>query len=398
MSEKTSDHNKQIIYLLCLIGFFGIFSTTISKNPVLPLFAKSLGADTSLLGILSALSPLAGILFSFPVGFLADKLGKKKLLLVAAFIFTLAPLLYLLVTNPWWLLPVRFFHGLATAILGPIAAALIVSVYEHRRAEGLGLYSSSTLFGRMLAPLLGGFIIQYFAYWGHLANFRLVYLAAFLLSLPILIFTVLIPRQTAPAIRITGGFNIRSLILTLVDFGHSRPVFMTSLVQLITYFIYGVYETFLPLYLASKGIASAEIGLIFSLQVFSIALTQPFFGRLADRIDKRLQIVFGLLVLSLSAALFTVSGNFFVLVGIGLIFGLGMSFGTVATSARVAELSRQNELGSFLGALSSVMDIGQTAGPLVMGFVITALSLSTGFLVTAGLGLLVAVVYLISWS
>lgn len=103
------------ISLLSAIGFFGIFSTTISKNPVLPLFMKSMNTQPDVIGLVAAISPMAGILFSFPVGLLADRIGKKRLLVVSAFVFLLSPLLYLTVASPWALIPIRFFHGIATA-------------------------------------------------------------------------------------------------------------------------------------------------------------------------------------------------------------------------------------------------------------------------------------------
>ena len=71
--------NNLVTWYITLIGFLGIFSTTISKNPVLPLFVKGLGGTDSLLGIIAAASPFAGIVFSFPIGFLADRIGKRKL-------------------------------------------------------------------------------------------------------------------------------------------------------------------------------------------------------------------------------------------------------------------------------------------------------------------------------
>ncbi len=118
MSEENIQ-NKFIIYF-CIIGCFAIFSTTISKNPVLPLYAASLGANDAYLGLIAAVSPLAGILFSFPVGLISDRLGRRKLLIASGCIFLTAPLLYLLIADPVYLIPVRFFHGLATAILGPV--------------------------------------------------------------------------------------------------------------------------------------------------------------------------------------------------------------------------------------------------------------------------------------
>ena len=178
------------IVAISLIGFLGIFSTTMSKNPVLPLFVKALSGSDTVIGLIASISPIAGILFSFPVGMLADRLGKKRLLLVAGVVFLVAPLLYLVVSDPFWLIPIRFLHGIATAILGPVAAAFIVSAYPDSKGEKLGLYSSATLVGRTLAPLLGGAIITGFLFLGGTLTYRVVYAAAFLLSVPVFILTL----------------------------------------------------------------------------------------------------------------------------------------------------------------------------------------------------------------
>ena len=153
---------KRMMYYLFLLGFFAIFSTTISKNPVLPLFSQALGADGTVIGLIAAFSPLAGILFSFPVGVLSDHIGRKRLLVAAGAVFLVAPVLYLFITAPVWLIPVRFFHGTATAILGPVISAVIAERFPETKGEMLGQYASATLVGRTLAPLAGGAIISYF--------------------------------------------------------------------------------------------------------------------------------------------------------------------------------------------------------------------------------------------
>ena len=117
--------DRSYIIQLSIIGFLAIFSTTISKNPVLPLYAASLGANDTIIGLISAISPFAGILFSFPVGVMSDHLGRRRMLSISGVVFLVAPLLYLFVTDPLMLIPVRFFHGMATAILGPVISAII---------------------------------------------------------------------------------------------------------------------------------------------------------------------------------------------------------------------------------------------------------------------------------
>jgi len=381
-----------VISLLSTVGFFGIFSTTISKNPVLPLFLKSMQAGTDVIGTISAISPLAGILFSFPVGLLADRLGKKRLLLVSASVFLLGPLFYLFVGNPWWLIPVRFFHGIATAILGPVSSALILSEYRETKGEKLGLYSSATLVGRTLAPILGGAILSVFASLSGGWNYRLVYVAAFLLAVPVFILSLLMPDDGS------AGSGIGKV--TPGDFGRSLLAFVTngrllgtSLVEMATYFTYGAFETYLPLHLQGKGLPPYQIGFIFSLQILAIALSKPLFGRLSDRVDRRFQILAGIVVLGGSFALIPVVSGVAAATAIGIVFGLGLSFSTVATSTYVSDVTAAESIGASMGALSSIMDIGQSMGPFVIGIVIQASTMATGFLADFGVCLACAAAF-----
>jgi MFS family permease len=379
---------------LSLIGFFGIFSTTMSKSPVLPLFVKSLSGNDTVIGLISAISPLAGILFSFPVGLLADRWGKKRLLSIAAMVFIAAPLLYLVVRDPFWLIPIRFFHGIATAILGPVASALIVSAYPDSKGEKLGLYSSATLVGRAAAPLLGGALITGLLFLGGSLNYRAVYVAAFLLCVPVLVLALSLPKES------DGEVGVKKI--TPADFGRSLMEFLrnrrllgTSLVEMGTYFAYGVMETYLPVYLSGRGVPAYQIGLVFSLQILSLALTKPLFGRLADTVDRRVQILVGIVMLGVFMAVIPLFSGIVAIAVLGVLFGLAMSVSTVATSAYVADVARQESLGASLGALSSIMDIGQSSGPFIAGVLITAFSIGAGFLAAAAMCGITAVLFLI---
>jgi MFS transporter, DHA1 family, multidrug resistance protein len=372
------------VLALSVIGFFGIFSTTMSKSPVLPLFVKSLSGSDTVIGLVSAISPLAGILFSFPVGMLSDRLGKKRLLLVASAVFLVAPLLYLMVANPFWLIPIRFFHGIATAILGPVASAVIVSAYPRSKGEKLGAYSSATLVGRTLAPLLGGAIISLFF-------FKAVYVAAFVLCIPILVLTLrLKPDPAGETIRrVTPGDLFRSLAAFL----RNGKLLGTSLVEMATYFAYGVMETYLPLYLSGQGVPAYQIGIIFSVQVLSIALTKPLFGRLADRVDRRVQVLAGIVLIGVFIVAVPLFRGVVPVAAIGILFGLAVSISTVATSTFVADVATRENIGASLGALSSIMDIGHSAGPFIAGVVIAATVISGGFLLAGGVCFLCALLF-----
>ncbi|MDD1672596.1 MAG: MFS transporter [Methanomicrobiales archaeon] len=384
---------QRLMYYFFLLGFFAIFSTTISKNPVLPLFTQALGSSDAVIGLIAAISPIAGILFSFPVGVLSDHVGRKRLLISSGAIFFIAPLLYLFIVHPLWLIPLRFFHGMATAILGPVIAAAIVERFPATKGEMLGQYSSATLVGRMLAPAVGGLVLTYFAAANGLIAYQVVYLIAALAGAPVFILTLWYPDDQ----------NHHRSIISMTSFKESFRVFFsnprlraTASADMATYFAYGAFETFLPVFLIGKGINPYQIGIIFSAQVVLIAVTKPFFGRLSDRIDKRIQIIAGLLVLGGSVAAIPHSSTFFEFLALSMVTGFGISLSTIATSAYIADVAQRQQVGASMGALSSTMDVGHSLGPLITGIIITEMNFSAGFLMSSIL--IIIVTGFFAWS
>ncbi len=375
--------DRRFMYYLSLVGFFAIFSTTISKNPVLPLFSQALGAGDAVIGMIAAVSPLAGILFSFPVGVLSDHIGRRRLLVLSGLVFLSAPLLYLFITTAVWLIPVRFFHGTATAILGPVISAAIAERFPAKKGEMLGQYSSATLIGRTLAPLAGGWILSYLALSHGLIQYQAVYLIAALAAVPVCVLVLWYPKDLAKPLDIPGFSVFYASMRTF--FGSSR-LRATAMIEMATYFAFGTFETFLPLFLFGKGIGAGGIGIIFAVQVLIIAATKPVFGRLADRIDKRLQILCGILVLGCAVAAIPAGQTFYEFLVISTVLGCGMALSTVATSAYVADLAQRENVGASMGALSATMDIGHAAGPLCSGIII----MQYGYLIGFGASLFLA--------
>lgn len=381
------------MHYISLLGFFAIFSTTISKNPVLPLFMQSLGSSDAVIGLISAISPFAGILFSFPVGVLSDRLGRRRLLITAGAIFLIAPLLYLFIDQPLWMIPIRFFHGTATAILGPVISAIIVERFFDRKGEMLGKYASSTLIGRTLAPLAGGIILSFFAAYTGLFRFQMVYVIAAFAAVPVFVMTLFYRENKDRPLKV---ITLSIFKENFVNFFSHRRLRGIALVDMASYFAFGTFETFLPLFLAFRDVDPYQIGIIFSVQVLLIATTKPVFGWIADRIDKRIQISAGLLLSGIAIAAIPLSSSFPHFIAISIGTGLGISLSTVATSAYVADLARMEEIGASMGALSSTMDIGHSTGPLVTGIIITMAGFTAGFFASFVLAVVITGVFV--WS
>jgi DHA1 family multidrug resistance protein-like MFS transporter len=373
--------------LLCIMGGLAVFSSTMAKNPALPLFIRSLGVPLSTVGYIAAASTIVGILVSFPAGMLSDIIGRRRVMLISTVVFATAPFLYLLIAAPWQLVLVRIYHGLATAILGPVALAAVADTFEMGRGERMGWYSAATLVGRFLAPLVGGLLI-----FGE--NFHWVYLASGFAGILALVAAVRLPvasaapeswREAFRQQRGTYGQEIRSILRHL-------GILATSGVEAVQYFAFGALETFLPIYLNEQlGYPAWKIGLLFTAQILAAALTKPVMGRLSDRYGRVPMIVSGLLLGGVTTGAMVLSSHYLVIMVLMALFGLGLATVTASTAALVADLSHSQGRGGALGILSSIMDVGHATGPIVTGILVSAYSYLVAF---ASVGVLLIVVSL----
>ncbi len=380
--------------VLCATGLLAIFSSTISKSPVLPLFARHLGADPTGVGLIAGISAFAGVAFSVPAGLLADRLGKKRMILTSAVIFATVPFAYLAVHSLWQLAVVRFFHGFATAIFVPVAMALVAGLSRKERGEKLGWFSTSTLVGRFLAPLVGGGLLSLYSLESS-TGYTLVYLVCGGAGLTALALAsrLHVPEETSkPGQSWDKTFQVFKTVV------RHREILLTCLVEAAILFAYGTFETFLPLYAVAGGIPTAQVGIFLSGQIVVLALTKPVMGRFSDAHGRRPQIIAGGLLGAVCIGGFFFASSFLALLVLSVAFGLCLSVVTSATSAYIADLSSPEGRGSAMGVLGSIMDIGHTTGPLVAGVVAASFGYPHAFLGAALVLLCVSLLFFLKSS
>jgi len=367
--------------LLCIVGGLAIFSSTMAKTPVLPLFIRSLDVPMGTVGFIAAASTLVGIVVSLPAGILSDMVGRRRVILIAAIVFASAPFLYLLVTQPWHLVLVRIYHGFATAMLGPVAMAAVADTFDSGRGEKMGWYSSATMVGRFLAPFVGGALI-----FGN--NFQWVYLVTGIIGTLSLIAALKLPRpvtahvSAGELVRKEQGAIKRDIVAMLTH----RGILATSVVEAVEYFAFGCLEVFLPVYLNEQlGFKPLSIGLLFTVQIGVATLAKPWMGRLSDRYGRVPTITIGLLLGAVSITMITWSNNYLIMAVLIGLFGLGLATVTASSAALVADLAKDSSYGGALGILSSVMDIGHSTGPMAGGMLIAAHNYKTTFGVIGGI-------------
>lgn len=374
---RTMRRPVNYFLFISFIGLFVIFSSTMSKSPILPLFAQSLmSSETEMqyIGYVIAASTIPGILVSAIAGRLSDIYGREKLLLTATLIFATAPLFYLFATNIWTLMLIRFYHGFSTAIFGPVAVAAIAETYPEQKGERISTYSSVTLIGRFFAPLMGGVILYLtnYYYYG-------VYLACAVSGSLGLVFALILYKSRYHPSELVHAeekphFTLHEFFQGLKDAIRHRIVFVTSVIQASQYFAYGIIEAYIVLYAKDLSYDAWVIGIMPAVLILLLVLFKPPMGSVSDRIGRQPIIFVGLLLGAIAALVMPYIINpLFLLVDLS-IFGIGMAMVISSTAAFVSDFAKEEDIGAAIGILSTIMDIGQTIGPILSGYILVVFS------------------------
>jgi MFS family permease len=386
---------KAFFWVLCVMGVFAILSSTMSKNPVLKPFATSLGTPNDMLGIVASASTIPGILVSLPAASLSDVFGRRKVLLFAAFVFASAPFLYLGVNSWWTLVLVRFYHGFATAIFMPVAEASIAVLFSTKRGERISLFNSFTAVGRAAAPFLGGAIL-----FATNESFFTLYVAVGIAGVTALVIALLfladkrtLVQQSPSAKKVT-----RKMFSGWKTIVQNTGLLGVSFVQAVQYYVFGSVEFFLVGYLTDVvKLDLLSVGVITGSEIVALVIARPLIGRVSDKIGRTKPIVLGIVAscFLVAAIPFTVQFPLLLLLGVGY----GVSFAAVlsSTSPMVADLAPATLVGASMGFLSTMMDLGQTIGPIVSGIIFATSLQYVGLFLSLSVLLIVSVfVFLLS--
>ena len=135
-------------------------SYAICRAPLLPLFARELGAGPALIGIVVGASTVTGIVVKMPAGALPTSSAVGPCCWPARLVFALMPFTYLGASTLAALIVLRVVHGSATAVFGPVASASVSDLAPlAQRGAWLGAYATAQGAGQAIGPVLAGYLI-----------------------------------------------------------------------------------------------------------------------------------------------------------------------------------------------------------------------------------------------
>lgn len=388
IENKNGFKNLKItsFFIVSFIGFFALFSSTMSKSPILPLFAESLITsefEMQFIGYIIAASTVPGILVSMIAGRLSDMYGRRKLILVSTVIFASAPIFYLFAINIWILMIIRFYHGFSTAIFVPVAMAAIAESYPENKGKFISTFSSITLVGRFLAPITGGAILfitsnyYYGVYIGCAISGTIAFMLTVIIYRDRISTSELNPETKKPSLTIKEFVRGFKEVLT------HKMILSTSIVQACQYFAFGIIEAYVILFADLLHFDAWLIGLIPAILTLMLVGFKPLMGYFSDKVGRRIIILVGLLLGGGVSWVIPFTSNYFCVILVLCLFGIGMAMVVSSTAAYVSDLSKKEDYGAAIGTLSTIMDIGQTIGPILSGYVLIAFSFGGVFLMVS---------------
>lgn len=356
--------------------WFGCFFTGLAISqilPFLPLYISQLGVTSH-----EALSMWSGLTFSVTFlisaivspmwGSLADRKGRKLMLLRASLGMAIAILLQAFATNVWQLFLLRGVMGLTSGYI-PNAMALVASqVPRERSGWALSTLSTAQISGVIGGPLMGGFIADH-------VGLRAVFcITAALLVVSFLVTLFLIKEGVRPTIKKSERLSGKAVFASL-----SHPALVISLffTTMVIQLCNGSIGPILALFIKSMVPDSSNIaflsGLIASVPGISALISAPRLGKLGDRIGTE-RILMATLIFAV--VLFFAMSWVTTPLQLGILrFLLGFADGAMlpAVQTLLVKYSSDQITGRIFGYNQSFMYLGNVAGPL-MGATVSAMA------------------------
>jgi len=358
---------------LCTVGFFARLSYALARSPVLPLFALYLGAGPEAIGFAVGISTVTGIFFKLPAGALSDVIGRKKTMLIGVVVFAVVPFAYLFIRDYSLLILIRFIHGFATAIYGPVSMAVVMDVAGRKKGEMLSWFSSVTIIGNLVGAPVGGFILYSMSAGSpSLVEFQAVYIVSGIAGMLSLLIALKLLTHSEKVEKVKSLKESYGRFLSgIKEVASDKRVLITSNMEGLQNMTVGALEAFLPIYAVKvAGLNEFQAGLLWGIQVLATILSKPVMGKASDRYGRKPLITIGMLLCAVSFGTMPLLRDFYLLMLAAIVFGFGEAFVTSSSAALVADICEEKHFGTAMGTFGTIFDVGHASGPIVAGILI----------------------------
>ena len=340
--------------------------------PLLPLYlTEHLNASVKLVGAVVAAFALVETFLKAGWGSVADRVGRRPLIVAGLLLSSVAPLLMSVLRNPVLFVPLRLIDGAGSSALWPAASAIMADkTPRDQRATAMGTLNLFFLSGLAFGPALGLFVV------GLTHSYATGFYLASGLMIAAAVWGSVALRDAAtphlaPPVTAVGGDHGDDQSSHRSREGRTQfsPLLITMLgVAFVQMFGVGLLAPILAIYAKQVvGLSEQVIGILFLLGVLSVAIASVPAGQLADRWGKRKAVVWGMAIGSAGMWMLPISPRLDVLAVGAVLLGIGYALSSPAWHALVSELAPPGRIGFAMGAAQTAEGLGLVLGPLLGG-------------------------------
>jgi EmrB/QacA subfamily drug resistance transporter len=401
MDQTHSTNERSALFVTTLTAFISPFMMS-AVSVALPTMQKHMAMSAVQMSWVATSFLLATAISLVPVGKIADIYGRKRIFILGTGLFTLASTLATFVPDVGWLLVMRVFQGIGSAMFATTGMAILTSVFPvQRRGQAMGIYVASVYIGLSAGPFLGGLMVQYLGWQSIFIVMLPLGLLSVLVALYYLkgewaeakgepldvigsmiyaaaIFTMvygatLLPESKAYVLVLVGLIgltlfawrqkNITHPVFDISLFYSNRAFSFSSLAALINYSATSAIAFLISLYLQYiKGLDAPTAGLVLVSQPFVQVILSPLAGRISDRIQPRLIASAGMGLTVIGLAVFSQLHpeiRIWFIVANLVLLGIGFALFSSPNMSAIMGSVEKKQYGIASGALATMRLLGQ---------------------------------------
>ena len=367
---------RTLVTMLLMVVLVGLGENMAER--FLPIYVVALGGSALSVGFLNGTDNLLSALYSFPGGYLSDKLGYKRALLVFNVVAMLGYVIVILIPAWWAVILGAVFFLSWSAISLPATMSLVATVLpENKRTMGVSMHSLVRRIPMALGPIIGGILITW---QGEIVGVRWAFIIALLFAI-----IALILQQVFIEDRKTGGKAEGNPIKLFREISPALRKLLTA--DILVRFCEQIPYPFMAIWvIKNNGISPVTFGLLTTIEMVTAMLVYIPVAYLADNGSKKPFIVITFAFFTLFPLILMLSHSFWMFVLAFIIRGL-KEFGEPTRKALIMDLAKEGKKAAMFGLYYLLRDVVVAFAAFSAGF-LWKISPQVNFLIAFGFGLI----------
>lgn len=359
--------------LLVLIATYTIFRFAFSMHtPFQSLYIRELGASPFVIGLMSSIGSAILAVVRIPGSFIADKHGRKTIIVTFTYGATLAFLFYAFAPD-WRFIILGIAISNLSHIYQPALEAIEAdSIPTGRRGMGYSAINVIPMIPSIIAPPLGGFLVERI---GLVPGMRMAYGVAFAGGIGAALLRTFFLKETVEnperlSLRALAS-SFRVSMGSILDAWRTMPreIHFYTIVSLIGSFEAPLFTLFMALYATDViGVTGLQWSLMDTAWIVTTLIVGMPLGRLIDSMGRKRSILISYLLSTPIIALFIISRDFNLLLVSMMLFAAGQAIMYPAFMALQADLVPKDKRGRIMGMIGTLRLIAMIPAASIFGY------------------------------